>query len=232
LALFVLVALAVALPYEPPVTRAVIRVPAVPLGIKTFSATVSIIPTGVRTYPATTARGTLTITNGSIIGQSIPTGFTIQGVVTDNAIYVPSGSANGYGWAQVSAHALNTGKAGNLPAYAINSVIGASVYIRNLSAFSGGHDAYSVKYVIAQDKQAALTKARNVLTLISTGLHYPCEEYVNYKNSYINIYVNWHCQFVTYTIPSYMRVLRVRLSGKNLLVDVAFTPPPVHIWEK
>jgi len=193
-----LVALAVSIPYQQPVSRSVIRVPAVPLGVRTFTASVAVIPTGVKTYPATTSHGVLTITNGSILGQSIPAGFIIQGVVTDNAVYVPGGSANGYGWAQVPAHATSVGKSGNLPADAINSVIGSSVYVRNLSAFSGGRDSYSVKYATAQDKQAALTKARNALNIMSSGLHYPCSEHISGT-----LMMNWRCQFLTYHIPAF-----------------------------
>ena len=67
-------------------------------------------------------------------------------VVTDRAVFVPAGNANGYGYATVSAHALLSGKAGNIPAYTINQVEGSSVFIRNLTAFHGGRDSYSVKY--------------------------------------------------------------------------------------
>src|SRR5437762_4188022 len=75
LALASLVALSFAVPYQQPVTRLTIRVPAVPLAMRTFTAQVAITPTGVKTYPATTAHGILTITNGSVIAQVIPTGF-------------------------------------------------------------------------------------------------------------------------------------------------------------
>ena len=47
-------------------------VPAVVLPPQTFRTSVTVIPTGVRTYPATTAHGTLTITNGSVIAQTLP----------------------------------------------------------------------------------------------------------------------------------------------------------------
>src|SRR6266478_3984604 len=77
-ALLALVATCVLSSSQQPVTRAVIRVPAVPLPMKTFTAQVAIVPTGIKTYPATTAHGILTITNGSIIGQVIPAGFTIS----------------------------------------------------------------------------------------------------------------------------------------------------------
>ena len=70
-ALSLLVAFGVLSPTQQPVMRAVIRVPAVPLPLKTFTVQVAIIPTGVKAYPATTAHGILTITNGSIItGQA------------------------------------------------------------------------------------------------------------------------------------------------------------------
>jgi hypothetical protein len=230
LALVVLVTLAVAVPYQQPVTRDDIRVPAVPLGMRAFTASVAIIPTGVRTYPATSAHGLLTITNGSIIGQSIPAGFTVQDVTTDQAVYVPAGNANGYGWAQVSAHAGIPGKNGNIPALAINSVIGSSVYVRNLSAFSGGRDSYSVKYATAQDKQLAITKARAHVASQVNGLHYPCSESRPQLSGVIQLI--WHCQFVGYSLPSYMHISRVWILGKNLLISVWFVPRPVRYWVK
>jgi hypothetical protein len=228
--LAVLLAFCALFPYQQPVTRAVIRVPAVLLPLKTFTTTTAIIPTGVKVYPATTAHGILTITNGSIIGQSIPAGFAIQGVVTDYAVYVPSGNANGYGYAIVAAHALISGKGGNLATLAINQVIGSSVYIRNLSAFTGGKDSYAVKFVTAQDKQIALTKARDILAVQINGLHYPCQE-LDSQNA-LQIKMTWRCQFLTYHIPSYMHVSNVQLIGTNFLLSVWYIEHPKHYWAK
>ena len=123
--LSLLIVLGVVTPYTQPVTRLALRIPAVPLAVRSFSASVAIIPTGVRTYPATSAHGILTITNGSVIAQVIPDGFTIQGVATDRAVFVPAGSADGYGKAIVPAHALMSGNTGNLPPLAVNTVIGS-----------------------------------------------------------------------------------------------------------
>jgi len=148
-------------------------------------------------------------------------------VVTDTAVFVPAGSANGYGFATVSAHALISGKSGNIPAYAINRVEGSSVYIRNLAAFQGGRDAYSVKFVTAKDKQAALEKARQHLAVVSAGLHYPCLERITGA-----VRVTWLCQFLIYHIPEYMHVTGVRIQGKNLVLTVLFVVRPVHIWVK
>jgi hypothetical protein len=230
LSLIVLLVFCVLVPYQQPVTRAVIRVPAVPLGVKTFTAQAQVIPTGIKTYPATIAHGVLTITNGSIIGQSIPAGFVIQGVVTDYAVYVPGGNANGYGCAIVTAHALISGKGGNLAILAINQVIGSSVYVRNLSAFYGGRDSYSVKYVTSQNRQDALNHARQTVAMQINGLHYPCREAYLYKQAHITI--NWRCQFLTYHIPSYMHVSNVQLIGTNFLLSVWYIEHPKHFWVK
>src|SRR5258708_4474624 len=173
-ALLTLVAVSVFSPPQQPVMRAVIRVPAVLLPLRTFTAQTPVIPTGVHTYPATTAHGTLTITNGSVISQTLPAGLSFisssgLSVITDTAVFVPAGSANGYGYATVAAHALVSGQAGNIPALVVDIVEGYSLYIRNLAAFQGGRDAYSVKFATSQDKQTALIQARGALTIQSTG---------------------------------------------------------------
>jgi hypothetical protein len=230
LSLAVLFTFCALIPYQQPVTRAVIRVPAVLLPIRTFTVNIAVIPTGIRVYPATTAHGVLTITNGSIIGQSIPAGFAIQGVVTDYAVYVPGGNANGYGYAIVTAHALISGKGGNFATLAINQVVGSSLYIRNLTQFYGGHDAYSVTFITSNDRDAALSKARDVLTSQITGLHYPCSE--NQFRHTSNMVLTWRCQFLTYHIPSYMHVSNVQLIGTNFLLSVWYIEHPKHFWVK
>src|SRR5579863_323386 len=55
-----------------------LTVPATFLPLKVFKVEIPIIPTGVKTYPATYAHGFLTFSNGSVIGQSVPVGFTID----------------------------------------------------------------------------------------------------------------------------------------------------------
>ena len=208
-----------------------LTVPAEFLPPKTFRAEAPIIPTGVHTYSATTAHGILTITNGSVISQTLPAGLTFisnsnVSVMTDTAVFVPAGNANSYGFATVAAHALISGKQGNIAAYAINQVEGSSVYVRNLAAFQGGRDAYSIKFITSNDRNVALSKARTILISESTGLHYPCKEFLRIS------LITWRCQFVTYRTPSYMHVTGVRIIGKNLLLDVWFVPRPIRIWVK
>jgi hypothetical protein len=226
-ALSILVAVCVLTPYQQPVTRAVIRVPAILLPVQTFTAQVAVIPTGVKVYPATTAHGVLTITNGSIISQTIPQGFRLGNVLTDTAVFIPAGSANGYGIATVAAHALIRGNSGNIAAYVVNQVVGSSIYIRNLAAFSGGHDAYTVMIVTPQDRQTAIDHARQLLSYASTGLHYPCKEAISGA-----VTVVWQCQLVTYHIPAMYHVTGVRIIGKNLLITVWFVARPGRIRVK
>jgi hypothetical protein len=204
-----------------------LTVPAQLLPLKTFTAQAFIIPTGVRRYLATYAHGFLTFSNGSVIGLSIPQGFTVGDAATDQAAYVPPGTADGLGMSTVPAHLLTSGT--NLSTLSINEVIGASLFVRNLRPFTGGHPAYSVKYVTARDRQTALLQARGILLGKSSGLRYPCQE-----NQFLgtSLKITWRCQFIKYTTPSYMHVTGVRIIGKNLLIDVWFVARPVHIWVK
>lgn len=235
LALSVFVAFGALSPTPQPVARTLIRVPAVPLATKTFTAVAPVIPTGVHAYPATTAHGVLTITNGSVIAQTLPAGLTFISntgisVITDDAVSVPAGSANGYGWAQVRAHAVVSGQRGNLPPYSINSVVGSSIFIRNMSSLYGGQDAYSVKFVTSNDRNVAFSKIRDLLASKLTGLHYPCTE--GYTASNQRISSSWRCTFVSYQVPAYMHVSNVQLIGKQVILSVWFVMRPVHIWVK
>lgn len=117
-----------------------------------------------------------------------------------------------------------SGKNGNIPAYSINRVEGTSIYIRNLQPFTGGSDAYSVQFVTQQDRQTALEKARTINDTLIVGklLVSPCKESI--EATVKSITVKWNCQFVTYSLSAYMHVARIRTIGKNLLIDVVYTP--------
>ncbi len=232
-ALSILIAIGVVTPYKQPEARASIRVPAVLLPLKTFSAEAAVIPTGVKTYPAIVAHGILTITNGSVIAQEMPSGLIFTGndeveVITDRAVFVPAGSAAGYGITYVSAHALIPGKAGNIPSLDIDRVEGSSIYIRNLKAFTGGKDSYSIRVVTPQDTRTAIDAARASLTMQEAHRHAilakPCTE--SFQVSDVVVRLFWACQYVTFSIPSYMRATSARLVGRTLLVDVVFVERP------
>lgn len=207
-----------------------LAIPAQFLPLKVFRAEAPIIPTGVKTYPATYAHGFLTFSNGSIIGQSIPAGFTVDGAMTDRASYVPPATANGFGMSTVSAHLLASGI--NMSTLAINEVIGSSLFIRNLTAFTGGHPAYSVTYERPEDRVNALNTARSLVAVqkaqIQAFLAEPCKESTLIQHRHIRL--SWRCQFVTYKVPSSMHVFAVRFTGKSFLVDVSFAPLPKPNW--
>lgn len=225
LALLALFALCVLSPYRQPERRVLIRIPAVFLPLKAFTAQTLIIPTGMRVFPATIAHGILTITNGSVISQELPSGMifttnpTNVEVMTDAPVFVPAGNANGYGFATVSAHAVVSGTSGNIPTFAINHVIGSSIYIRNLQTFRGGRDAYYMKFATVQDKQQALSKVREVLeNWTGVGLlAYPCIE--TSREQALRLVVDWTCQFYTFSVSSIVHVTHVKLVGKEVLVE-------------
>ena len=216
-----------------------IRVPAIFLPMQTFTKMQKIIPTGVKTIPATDAHGELTLTNGSVIEATLPQGMIFTGkdgteIVTDTPVFIPAGSAAGYGFAIVSAHALIRGKNGNIPSFDIDRVEGSSIYIRNLTSFHGGKDSYSVPLQVPRDRQTAFDAARAIVITqeakTKTFLAYPCNETTKVKNSILGL--SWACQFVKYTVPSYMRVTHLRLVGKSFFVDVMFVQRPRMIHFK
>ena len=232
LALSLLIAIGVLTPYQQPEQRASIRVPAVLLPLKTFHAAEPVMATGVKTYAATPAHGILTITNGSVIAQELPAGLIFTGadgieITTDEAVFVPAGSASGYGVATVSAHTLTSGKSGNISALDIDSVEGSSVYIRNLRPFAGGHDATSVKFASPQDRQIALDAARRYLAgqvrQIRAILENPCSESTAFSSM---LRVTWVCRFAAYPHLPGFHITGVRLAGKTLVVDVVFAARP------
>lgn len=195
--------------------------------LRSFTTTEPIIPTGVKTYPATTAQGTLTITNGSVISQTFPAGMIFNGqdgieVVTDSAVFVPAGSASGYGIAYVPAHTIISGRKGNIAALDINSVEGSSVYIRNLRPFIGGQDAYSVKYITDGDKQTAISGVMSqVFSKMSQikALKKSCD--ISRHIAINRVMVILNCLFAAYPTFPYRSV---RLEGNSLLVTVIYIP--------
>lgn len=237
-ALSLLLAIGILVPYEQPEQRASIRVPAALLPLTSFMTSVAVLPTGIKTYPATTARGVLTITNGSILAEEFPQGMIFTGkdgveVMTDAAVFVPAGSAAGYGVAAVSAHAASSGTSGNIPALDIDSVEGTALYIRNLHPFTGGAESYAVRFITARDRENALAQARATLfhQTLSGLLYRPCLEHITGTTS---LHITWTCQFVTYTTPSlpHVRVQQVQVIGRTVFLTITFVPRPQRLETK
>ncbi len=226
------------IPYQQPEQHALISVPAILLPLKSFKAPVSVIPTGRKTYPATTAQGTLTITNGSIISEELPKGMMFIGkdgaeVITDTSVFVPAGSAARYGVAYVSAHTAKEGAAGNIQALDINAVEGTALYIRNLDPFSGGADSYSVRFITSQDRETALSQARAILRpqAVTGLLQSPCQEIVTGIHT---LSVTWTCQYVSYKVPDLpgVRVLHAQVRGNIVFLDIVDVAQPRRLMVK
>jgi hypothetical protein len=214
-----------------------LRVPAQFLPLKVFTAEAPIIPTGLKTYPATYAIGSLTLTNGSVLSEVLPSGVIFNAtdgveVETTSSVFIPAGSASGYGVATVPARAVQAGKLGNIQTLAVNAVYGTALYVRNLTPFTGGHDRYSVTFATTQDKNTAYITARNLLALqkaqIAAYLAKPCREDLLTASS--KMVVSLACQFAFFKVPSYMRVVTAHLVGTSFLVDVVFVPRLRPVW--
>jgi hypothetical protein len=221
-------ALLLALPSDQDIGPKTIRVPVAFLPLQTFTTTVAIDPTGKTMIPATRAHGFLTVYNGSILAQQIPQGFLVttqdgQEIVTDETASVPAGNPPSYGKAVIVAHAVAPGSSGNIAVLGINATDGTSLYIKNLTAFSGGNDAYTVTFATDTDRRTALTNAR--ITLNAEQKNYPamldkpCEE-TSTPNG-LSLTVSWTCQFVTYQVPKGMHILSVQRQGEFVLLQVA-----------
>lgn len=232
--LSVLFTLCVLFPYRQQVERATLRVPAAFSPLQHYTATAPIIATGIKTYPAIPAHGTITIYNGSILAQEIPQGMILTSrngieIITDTSVYVPAGNPPNFGIATVQAHAALAGVQGNIAAWAINQSFGVALYIRNLSAFHGGKDAYSVQVVTEKDIQIATNTARataqKYLSLRKDNLASPCTESVKQTNS--KIFLTWACQFYTFSIPARFHITSFQLIGRNVVVAVFYVKRPV-----
>lgn len=226
-------------PSRQQVERTLIRAPAVFPPIQVFTASAQIQATGIKTYQATSAHGLVTIFNGSILPEEIPQGMILTTrsgieVVTDTNVFVPAGNPPNFGIATVQAHAAVAGVQGNIPAWAINQVYGASLYLRNLSAFRGGRDAYSVQVVTQHDIQVATSTARATLTqkIFSSKLLLasPCTESIQQKNFLATL--TWACQFYTFSIPARFHITSFQLIGKNVIVEAYYVARPVIIQYK
>ena len=209
----------------PTYTIHTLTVPAIVLPSRTVSVQVALTPTGHTSYPATEAHGILTIFNGSIFTQALPQGFVLTGtngmeVETDHAVTIPPGNPPDYGIATVQAHTLRAGKSANLAAGQIDAVYGSSIYLKNLTAFTGGHDASSTTSVTAQDRAAALATARaRLATKRPAGLlAAPCAEAVQQDERAVT--VRWTCQPVIYRAPLHVQVLAARLVGREVILRV------------
>lgn len=230
-AVFLLSGLNIAPPAQVITTN--IAVPATLLPVQHIQASAIIIATGSRVIPATAARGTLTIYNGAALVEQLPAGFVVtsaQGVeiATDQAVTIPAANAPTFGVAQVAAHAVVAGAAGNVAAATIHQQDGSSLVIKNLAAFSGGQDGHTETFVTDDDHARALMSARKqVAAQQPIGLlAKPCSE--TDTRAAASITVQLGCQLVTYNAPTGVKIVSVvGVEGQSVVLRVQLEEMPL-----
>lgn len=133
------------------------------LSALTLSQSQTVQATGRGHQDARSATGTLTFYNGQLQSVTIRAGSTFTGgngvqIVTDETATIPAADPTTnpptFGHVPVSAHVVQPGRSGNIPAYAINgSCCAASVVVKNLAPFANGQDARDFTYVTRGDIQ-------------------------------------------------------------------------------
>jgi hypothetical protein len=126
-----------------------------PLAPITLTRSQTAPTTGAGHQNATQAGGQITFYNGSFTSKTIDAGtlFTaIDGiqVMTNETITIPPGNPPTYGEATVPAHAVPTGRKGNINAGAINTTVSSDVLVKN-SQFTGGSNARDFQAVAQAD---------------------------------------------------------------------------------
>jgi hypothetical protein len=142
----------------------------------TLTESQTVPTTGHGHQDARAATGTLTFYNGLATAQQVAAGTVLTGndgiqVAIDQRILIPANSPPTDGEAQVPAHALHSGANGDIPPQDINSTLSSGLYVKNLTAFSGGQDARDFLLVTKADRgRAAATLQAKVTASMSAAL--------------------------------------------------------------
>jgi Baseplate J-like protein len=141
----------------------------------TLSQSQKVPTTGKGHQDATKAAGTITFYNGQFTSQTIQAGTVLSGpdgvqIITDQDALIPAGNPPSYGQVTISAHAVQAGKTGNIPAYDINSACClASVLAKNPENFTGGQDARDFQTVAKTDISNVATPLKTTLAQSTQG---------------------------------------------------------------
>ena len=140
----------------------------------TVSQSATVPTTGHAHQDAKAATGFITFYNGQFQSVPIAAGTILQGssgiqIVTDQDTTIPAGNPPSYGQVTVSAHAINSGVKGNIPAYDINQIYTNAVLVKNTTAFSGGQDEREFQTVTKTDISNASAPVKATVTQGSTA---------------------------------------------------------------
>jgi hypothetical protein len=129
----------------------------------TISQSQTVPTTGKGHQDARSATGFITFYNGQfqrvfIVAGTILTGASGMQVVIDQEADIPAANPPIFGQVTVSAHAINQGIKGNIPAYDINQACcAASVLAKNTQSFTGGQDERDFQTVAKSDIDTVAT---------------------------------------------------------------------------
>src|SRR2546423_15308488 len=129
----------------------------------TLSQSATAGTTGKGHQDSTKATGTITVYNGQFTSQTIQAGTILTGadgvqIITDQDAPIPAANPPIFGQVTVSAHAVQAGSKGNIPAYDINSACCfASVLAKNPDNFTGGQDERNFPTVAKADIASTAT---------------------------------------------------------------------------
>src|SRR5438270_2866590 len=138
----------------------------------------SVNASGTAHIPAVQAVGTLTFYNSSQRPQTVPAGTVFvsnsgEQVVNDDIVTVPAGTPPAEGIAMDTAHAVNGGSKGNIPALDLSTVSCCGtpgIIVRNETAFIGGQHAQTYTYVDQTDIDNATSALATKLTANTQGM--------------------------------------------------------------
>ena len=130
--------------------------------------------TGKGHQDAKQATGTITFYNGQLSPQTVPAGTILTGtdgvqIITDQDATIPAADPTAnppvFGQVTVSAHVVNSGVRGTIPAYDISQPCClASVIAKNTQAFHGGQDERDYQTVTQADIDVAAASLKTTLS--------------------------------------------------------------------
>ncbi len=141
----------------------------------TLSQSQTVPTTGKGHQDAKAATGFITFYNGLFTSQTIQAGTFLTGtdgiqVVTDQQADIPAGNPPSYGQVTVSAHAINPGVRGNIPAYDIDQACCSNaVLAKNTQPFSEGADERDFQTVTKADIARVATPLKTALAHSTQG---------------------------------------------------------------
>lgn len=221
-------------------TNAVFTLPATLLKKVTFAEAGNAPATGKGHQDAMQAHGIVTFYNSLPQPQTIEAGTLLADsggvqIVTDQTAYIPAGSFSGNGQISVSAHAVNSGPAGNIAAGDIGGTCCREyILVRNNASFTGGQNARDFQTVSPTDIKGIestllskingeLLKAQGYIPTSDTLIDpIPCSTAMNSDHKAgdealsVSVAVAENCSIISYNTQAFNEKITAELSQSLL----------------